>query len=488
VLFHTPPGLELALRQEGIPCTRACSQTRQGLQAGRFVLYDNHRISKRKLHSLLASGQVALDIHDLRQVMPGVRDALAALVDHQGAPRLWQYGETRVSETVSRFHKPAIRQRLMHRLRTLILENGGVWVRVAPLPYPYRFAFNWRLDLDESGHEEDTLTTLAASRDLADCTTVFVCTSAYQSYHRVWSALRGLDVQPHGHYHTIYRDPRANLHNLERSVRTLIQLGFTPSGFAAPHGRWNPGLNHAIETLGLSYSSEFQLGHDDWPSYPWLGDRFAAVLQIPIHPVCEGLFLESGDSHPDHLTSALLSRINHAETAGETAFLYGHPEKRLGRMPEIITTLAHRIGQADRVWRVTMSRFAAWWNWRAKRAWKVYPTGQNRLFVQFAQWDPRYRISLEIDRGDHTANLPMTGPTCELHLDRLAYIRKQPRLDDAHPAPAPPVLAPRTWLQNWLDWERVTPIPELPERYWRDRLKKQIRRWRDPQTSRVPTS
>ena len=69
-------------------------------------------------------------------------------------------------------------------------------------------------------------------------------------------------------------------------------------GFAGPHGRWDPSLDDTLEDLGYLYSSDFQLGYDDFPFYPWKGDRFSRVLQIPVHPVCEGLFLEAGVDDP----------------------------------------------------------------------------------------------------------------------------------------------------------------------------------------------
>ena len=67
-----------------------------------------------------------------------------------------------------------------------------------------------------------------------------------------------------------------------------------PVGFAAPHGRWNAGLDAVLDELGYLYSSDFQLGYDDLPFFPWREDRFSSVLQVPIHPICEGLFLDAG--------------------------------------------------------------------------------------------------------------------------------------------------------------------------------------------------
>ena len=46
----------------------------------------------------------------------------------------------------------------------------------------------------------------------------------------------------------------------------LASAGIDPVGFAAPHGRWNAGLDAVLAELGYRYSSDFQLGYDDSPS------------------------------------------------------------------------------------------------------------------------------------------------------------------------------------------------------------------------------
>ena len=87
--------------------------------------------------------------------------------------------------------------------------------------------------------------------------------------------------------------------NLERAHRILCSSGIEPVGFAGPHGRWRASLDEQLEDLGYLYSSDFQIGYDDFPFYPWRGDRFSRVLQIPVHPVCEGLFLDAGVDDPE---------------------------------------------------------------------------------------------------------------------------------------------------------------------------------------------
>ena len=165
-------------------------------------------------------------------------------------------------------------------------------------------------------------------------------TDAYAHHATVLRDLRDHDTQSHGHFHHVYRDPETNRLNLERAHRILESFGLEPMGFAAPHGRWNAGLDDALEDFGYLYSSDFQVGYDDFPFFPWRGDRFSRVLQIPVYPVCEGLFIEAGigDGRAvgEHLAEVVAARLD----AGELAIAYGHPERRLGRMPEVLPALA----------------------------------------------------------------------------------------------------------------------------------------------------
>ena len=251
-------------------------------------------------------------------------------IDLQAARGIWKFRGWNLCERVSRYPKAWIRRRLLDVLRQQVLAAGGVWIRLAPFPHPFRSAFNFRVDLDEPVPED--YHRFALTRNLlADCCTHFVSTHAYADQPEVLSDLMRYDTQSHGHFHYVYRDPESNYRNLERAHRLLREAGFAPSGFAAPHGRWNPGLDDALESLGYEYSSDFQLGYDDFPFFPWKGDRFSRVLQLPVHPVCEGLFLDAG-VEDSRVVEHYLSRVVAAKVqGGEPALVYGHPERRLGQ-------------------------------------------------------------------------------------------------------------------------------------------------------------
>jgi hypothetical protein len=476
VLLEVPPGLAQAIEQEGIAHVTVTRPSPLSLRAGRFVLYDSRKVDAARAREYLVRSQILIDIDPLRKSMPGIADALRALSDTHAALRTWRFEGQELCERVARYPKSLIRRAVLDRLRQRVTSAGGVWARLAPLPTPYRSVFCLRLDFDERGHSSDAMAALSACRGLEDCTTVFVSTDAYGEDKAVLEALRPFDVQSHGHFHTVYRDAEANRRNLRRSRAILERAGYATSGFAGPHGRWNAGLGQVLREEGIAYSSEFQLGYDDWPFLEsTTGSR---VVQIPVHPVCEGLFLESGSRDPERILRYFEQRLAVSVSSGEPAIYYGHPERRLGRMTRVIEGLAAQAGACERLWRTKLTEYASWWRWRASRAWSVRQLGADRFEVLFENWDRRYPLAVELVRGSHVANLAVTGPRMALPLRSLVFARGPLRVDAPEPMPGPHSWGVRRELRRWLDWETVTPLSELPARLWRDRIKKTLRRFR----------
>jgi hypothetical protein len=476
LLWETPPGLEMILAQEGIAFEVVRDPHPLAFVGGRFVLYDGRRLPRWRVRGVLGPDHVALDVDALRQGEP--RDPFAALIDNRARRASWAIDGHAVQERVARPARAAIRRRLLARLREAVVGARGVWARLAPYPHPYRSAFNLRADLDEP-YPDDYARFAEARRPLDDCTTHFVSTHAYGPHAAVLDDLRGLDAQSHGHYHVVYRDPGANRRNLERAHAVLARAGIEPTGFAAPEGRWNPGLDRAIEALGYAYSSDFSVGYDDVPFFPWRDGRFSRVLQVPVHPICEGLFLDAGVPDPGGLVASYLAGVVRAKAAsGEPAFVYGHPERRLGRMPGVLAALAEAVASEGLLWRTTLTGFARWWAWRAERRWALVPRGEGRFEVQFREWDARHPLALEIVRGGHVAAIPILGPRTPFAPGALAFERRRPRVDLPAPRASRPHRGLKSMIRAALDWETITPIEELPGDTIAARLKKHLRRWR----------
>lgn len=475
LLWDTPPALEQMLAQEGIPFRRVQDPHPLAFGAGRFVLYDSRQVASSQVRAVITPLHTALDVNVIRREWQS--DPFEEWLSTRATLASWSVAGVTVSERVSRVDRSRMRRKVVQRLKTAVTRAGGCWARLSPYPFPYHSAFNLRIDLDEPA-PLDYARMARARRPLEDCVTHFVSTQAYGKQPGVLADLRRFDTQSHGHYHVVYRDQAANERNLERAQAALLEKGFTPVAFAAPEGRWNVGLNAVLERLGYAYSSEFQVGYDELPFSPWLGDRFSRVLQVPVHPICEGLFLNAGVTSGQEIADYMAAVIRAKVHAGEPAFVYGHPEGRLGRYPEILTGLAAEVARHALIWRVTLTEFARWWRWRETRRWSIVPRDENRLEVQFDDWDSTYPLGLEIQRGLHRALVPVPGSRFLLNVSELAYEPRNLRFD--LPAPTP-MHRPHGWkaaVRTALDWETVTPLADLHVNSWRGLLKKGLRRWR----------
>ncbi len=476
LLWKTPPGLELILRQEGVPFETIVRPHPLMLRRGRFVLFDRRQISSTDINHALVPDQIAIDIDRLRRGWSF--DPFEALIDHSSRHVSWKIGSSLVTERIARFDKGMIRRKILEHLRSTINLQGGLWARLSPFPAPYRGAFNLRLDLDEP-YPEHYLKFVELAKPLNNCMTFFDSTAAHASSASVMADLRERDVQSHGHYHVVYRDPDANRRNLERAHELMVNVGIVPIGFVAPGGRWTPALDKVVESMGYRYGSEFQLGFDDLPFFPWRKDRFSNVLQLPIHPICPGLFLEAGCRDESLISDHMCQIIHERFETGEPAFIYGHPERRFVRLPGVINRLTQEIDRSGLLWRTTLTEFAHWWHWRNRQRWSVMTTTDHRFEIQFEDWNPLFPMTVEVVRGSFVARMPIRSPRQPLEANSLVFQRLQRRADlpEAYAIRRPWSMTET--FRSILDWETVTPVDDLPAGSMTDRVKRRLRRWKE---------
>ena len=476
VLDDVPRGLRQALAQEGIPC---CDR-REGTPEGRFILFD----SRGGQCAAPAAGQTLIDVDSLRG--PAGDDPLAALVDERSARFQWRVSGMTLIEAIARVDKRAVRRRVLDRLRERIEAAGGIWLRLAAFPFPYRSAFTFRIDHDEYIPKDfDALMDAIAGRE--DATSHYVNGSAYESAAGAWPRLRGLDVGSHGYWHHTYRTEEENFRNIRRGIEALQAAGIEPRGFTAPHGRFNPALASAMTRLGITHSGEFGLAYDELPFVPVAG----GPLQIPVHPVCLGLFLEAARRHGGRSPAAADARVRAAVLAagdyfsdlararyrlGEPVFFYGHPNQRLGRYPEVLRRVFDAVDEFGAIWKTTASRFAAWWH--ARTAVRISVTQQgDRFLVSADATAPGWRLGIEHCRGKHVALMPLDKPAVCFSPEALAYEnRSQPT--SFHPVRVDWPGGFKAQFRRMIDWERVTPVEEIGPGGWRNAAKRTLRRWR----------
>ena len=472
VLDDVPAALRTALEQEGLPLAEA--RTEQ--PAGRFVLWD----SRRKPQARLADGQLAVDVDQLRQ--SSAVDPLAALADTRSSKRGWRLGSVLAVEDVARHDKREIRRQVVGAIRGIIETAGGVWLRISAYPYPYRSAFNFRLDHD--GYQPDDFdAVLKAIEGHEHAVTHYICASTHADQPEALERLRGFDVGSHGYWHHSYQDERQNRLNIRRGIEALRAAGIEPSGFAAPHGRYTQSLPAVLDELGVTHSSEFGLTYDESPlTLP--GRR---ALQIPIHPVCLGIALEGARADisqmmPSDIDVATLVTAHFREVAlakhaaGEPVFLYGHPDGRLGRYPQVLRETLQTCSGLSGMWQTTHSEFARWWRARSQARLRVVSHGGSwKVLVDHAP--AGWRMAVELWRSDQMALIPLDSPAIDVVPESLKFeARPSPRFERGEIVRAPAGVRDR--IARYLDWERETPLAELPGRTLRERLKRSLRRLR----------
>ncbi len=485
VLDNVPPGLRRALAQEGVPFADYVP----GPPRGRFLLYD----SRSRRLAAPVEGQTSIDVDQFRwppfantsiagSAVLNV-DPFAAVVDDKPARFHWRIAGIDICEEVSRFDKREVRRELMARLRRAVEEQGGVWLRAAAFPFPYRSAFNFRIDYDDYDRA-DFDATLDAIGGHEDSTSHFINAAAHREAGEAWRRFRGLDVGSHGYWHHTYRSEEENLQNIRRGVEEIESHGIAVSGFVAPMGRFYPSLLSALAKLNITHSSEFGLAYDD---LPFFADE-NGPLQIPIHPICLGLFLDAARNRQttdaaekgrilaavnaarDHLVSIARRRYR----AGEPIFLYGHPTGRLGRYPHLLRDVFQTVGEFGAVWRTTMTQFAGWW--RARQSVELSVSRRGEQFTVSAKNLPKnYNFGVEYFRERHVALMPLDGPALSFSPGALAYENRD-TIRVFRPARVDRSQGIKGSIRRLIDWERITPLEEIAATTWQNRAKRTLRR------------
>lgn len=469
LLGEVPSPLRTWLKQEGI----AYRDHTAPEALARFVLFDSRKTPPPQL----AQGQVALDVDRLRTAAR--TDPFEQWQKTDVTRGWWKFGPLSVSEEISEVDRRAVRQRALHTLRAMVEEAGGIWFRLSAFPYPYRGMFNFRVDYDEYDVNDFRSTLDSLSAHQAACSH-FICGSSYEAHPEALAELRGCDVGAHGYHHHTYADYESNVRNIRRSVEVLQAAGIEPSGFVAPHGRSSPGLMRALEEIGISHSSEFALAYDELPFWP----GSSRVLQLPVHPVCLGVFLEAAsqrkgiDAIRPHqaadLAATYFARVARTKyLAGEPVLLYGHPTRRLGRYPQVLKAVMDEVSGFSAIWSATLTEMTRWWRARDQVEMRVWVEAGN-VVVQSDRRPARYGLAGELLRGEHAAVVQLDARIVRFDTGALIFERRSAG-EVPRPIRLDPAESVRNKFRRYVDWERVTPLEEIDASSWRGWVKRAIR-------------
>lgn len=289
------------------------------------------------------------------------------------------------SERVSRQSKHTVREIIQRSLEYLYMKRGLPFVSLWPFPDGAKTLFNFRIDTDFASRENvDDMYELCHRHKIP--ATWFVETQSSNEGLSRFVEMENQEIGLHCYRHRVFSDFVRNEEDLKKGIRLLSAHRIRPKGYAAPFGQWNVPLTKALEHRGFTYSSEFCLDFDNLPFYPYLGDRFSPVLQVPIHPIATSRLRNAHHSDgqmKDYFKDMMEAHITHRLPI----FVYDHPSKA---NLEVLNWLFKTVRKQN-IPVVSLKEYAAWWEKRASIRWT-------------AKWD-KGKVIIEDSSSDSSVSL-----------------------------------------------------------------------------------
>jgi|GEM_PF-5723621 len=375
---------------------------------------------------------------------------------------VWAWREAGVEIRESIVRTP-IGQAVIDRLKQRLIAHGIPWIRLAPWPAGYDGAFNFRFDLDEPELDDwKRVVRVVDAAGIDPGVTWFLCTRAAEKIPDSIALLAGRDVQSHGHWHHVHADdPWLNGSNVASADRFLRNAKFRPAGFAAPGGRIVPDLAKSLIAQGYRSLA----GLAELSGTP-VRTSAEGLHQIHALPVCEGAFLEAGIDSVDTIVAGYVAAAERAISRDRPIFCFGHPDRRLGRKPEILENLLQATRGFGRLWHVGLGRHSEWLRARNRLRVNVHraPDTPGQLTLSWQSVQQLAPASMIwVEAGDDRWVVDCSTPNGQMPLNLAA--------DEASPIPRP-VPEPESWPgvadSGWrarmriaIDWERESPVEVL---------------------------
>jgi len=316
-----------------------------------------------------------------------------------------------IFEELCTVHKKNLQKIIVEVLKQAFFKSGVPYIHKWYFPGRNRSVFCFRGDAD-GGPKENYLRWLDAVKPYAENTSVFFCTSRYQTKKELIKASRdaGLEVGSHNHWHIVFPERFTNLISLRKSEDIFKSLNVVPRGFVAPAYFWHPSIYKLLEERNYLYSSSFRINHDGFPYLPCINGRLGKVLEIPFHclgdrfPV-SGIPLDSSDVY-----RFFKEIITKKYAAAEPMFFYGHPdvEGRMGTTPELVRFIMETARSFSDVKPMQLSEYAKWWHRRNRfKPQCVYDSKSSELSFSKKYFDGNegQDIMLRVEFSDGTTYL-----------------------------------------------------------------------------------
>jgi len=269
------------------------------------------------------------------------------------------------SERVSRRSKQTIREIIQRSLEYLHMMRELPFVSLWFFPDGASTLFNLRIDTDFGAQTQvESLYDLCQKYEIP--ATWFIETFSSKNWIENYKKMKNQEIGLHCFRHHVFPDFKRNEKDIKSGKNTLSRVKIHPAGYAAPFGLWNVSLAKAIEHHGFVYSSEFCLDYDNLPFYPYLGNRFSSVLQIPVHPITTSCLRNAHHSKEDqkkYFKNLFKLKMEHHLPL----FVYDHPSNA---NLSVLNWLLKTIRKQD-IPIIPLVEYANWWTNRAAMKWFV---------------------------------------------------------------------------------------------------------------------
>jgi hypothetical protein len=408
-------------------------------------------------------------------------------------PKIFKVGGISAKEEVAvRSTNSSVR--FFFRFLAQIFEKQGLlFPAVSLYPFGYRTLFSFRVDADEYDAGVCAAFFEKATRHSTGTTVFFSAANFLRAVPLIQScASSGFEVFSHAFYHHTYSSYRQNLCNIRKAASFFDSLRVSRLGFAAPHGRWNQGLQRALEESGYGFSSDFSYDYDNYPSFPLSRSGFSTVLQIPIHPVCSGICLEALKgplSHAD-LAAYFESIFEKKYLSGEPIIFYEHPTAWTVKEFALIDQWFSRARNASDVWICQLGEFAGWCMGRDRLRLKVsQEPHSSRIDIDCGDMSASkgvYALNLYRKGSEEYAQVRLSGAVSSHESTGLRFHERalgEEKEKERVPLPGMDLL--KRLVKRSLDWETVTPLSELVVEDLGTAVKKVARFFRGISSSRA---
>jgi hypothetical protein len=286
-------------------------------------------------------------------------DPASVIIDQRRLTKSFYASRSRLPyERVSAVTKNSVRLLVGRALEILHHKRGFPYAHLWYYPDKVQSVAAFRVDTDFAGQKELEEVSFA-SESHGKSFTWFVDVRSQEKYFHFYRQLKNQEIGLHCFDHKRYTDARDAFRDLSGGMAALRESGFTVSACALPYGQWSIELGRVIEKIGMTCSSEFSYDADNFPSAPYLNDRFSEVLQVPIHPVSIGNLSRQGFAE-EEMMAYYTSVIDRKIRSREPIILYHHPKNGHSG---VITSILSRLGKSEVRW-MTMIGYADWWRRR----------------------------------------------------------------------------------------------------------------------------